>query len=149
MRYRRKGQSVLEFALLLGVVIVVILVMQVFVKRGLQGRLKESADSMGTQFSAGGTTTMQNRTMTSDQAISEETGTKGTTLSDLGYNGTVKGTMQYQAYSASSRTGGNTTSTSQERTNSVKQEVFQYDDLQNTTYPDFNLTGSGGNQGVT
>lgn len=53
-----RGQSVLEYALLLGVAIVVLVMMQVFVKRAYQGRLKNEADSLGPQFSVNHSSTM-------------------------------------------------------------------------------------------
>ena len=46
----RKGQSTVEYAVLAAVVIGALVAMQVYVKRGAMGRLKESADQMGEQF---------------------------------------------------------------------------------------------------
>ena len=53
----RKAQSTLEYAILIGVIVAGLIGMQVYLKRGWQGKLKESADSMGQQFSPGQTTT--------------------------------------------------------------------------------------------
>jgi hypothetical protein len=47
---KRKGQSTLEYALIIAVVVGGLMVMQHYVKRGYQGKLKSSADDMGTQF---------------------------------------------------------------------------------------------------
>lgn len=52
---RNKAQTILEYAILIGVVVAGIMAMQVYLKRGLQGRIKSSADTMGEQFSPGHT----------------------------------------------------------------------------------------------
>jgi len=53
---RNKAQTTLEYAILIGVVVAGLIAMQVYLKRGYQGSLKESSDSMGKQFSPGYTT---------------------------------------------------------------------------------------------
>lgn len=51
-----KGQSMLESALLIVVVVAGLLAMQKFVSRGYEGRLKGSGDNIGDQFSPGAVT---------------------------------------------------------------------------------------------
>lgn len=46
----RRGQSTLEYALIIAVVIAGLLMMQYYVKRGYSGKLRSSADDMGEQF---------------------------------------------------------------------------------------------------
>jgi Flp pilus assembly pilin Flp len=54
MRFQdKKAQSLLEYAVLLAVIIVVIVAMQVYLKRSVQGRFKQSADQIGEQFTTG------------------------------------------------------------------------------------------------
>ena len=48
-----KGQSTLEYAVLIIIIIGALLSIQVYIKRGLQGRLKSSADDIGDQYSEG------------------------------------------------------------------------------------------------
>ena len=48
---KKKGQSMLEYAILMGVIIAVIVALQVYVRRAVQGKFKDSADSIGDQFS--------------------------------------------------------------------------------------------------
>lgn len=50
---KRKGQSTLEYAVLIVIIIAALLAMNQYVKRGLQGRLKSSTDDIGDQFSPG------------------------------------------------------------------------------------------------
>ena len=51
----RKGQSTLEFAILIVIIIGALIAMQNFVKRGYQGRLRGATDDMGEQYSPGNT----------------------------------------------------------------------------------------------
>ncbi len=68
-----KGQSTLEYAVLIVVIIAALIAMQVYLKRGIQGRMRESSDQIGEQFSPGYTTsnrikaTYSNSTETTDQ----------------------------------------------------------------------------------
>jgi hypothetical protein len=48
--FNRKGQSTVEYALIIAVVVAGLLLMQHYVKRGYSGRLKTAADDMGEQY---------------------------------------------------------------------------------------------------
>ncbi len=48
--FRRKGQSTVEYALVIAIVVAGLLAMQFYVKRGYSGRLKSSADDMGDSY---------------------------------------------------------------------------------------------------
>ncbi len=52
---REKGQSTLEYAVLIVIIIAALLAMNQYIKRGLQGRLKSATDDVGDQFSPGNT----------------------------------------------------------------------------------------------
>ena len=52
---QKRGQSTLEYAVLIVVIIGALLTIQVYIKRGVQGRLKSAADDIGDQFSPGNT----------------------------------------------------------------------------------------------
>ena len=52
---RKRGQSTLEYAVLIIVIIGALISIQVYIKRGIQGRLKSSSDDIGDQFSPGNT----------------------------------------------------------------------------------------------
>lgn len=47
---KRKGQSTLEYALIIAVVVAGLLLMQHYVRRGYAGRLKQASDDMGEQY---------------------------------------------------------------------------------------------------
>ena len=51
-RVKTKGQSTLEYVILLGFVVAALIAMGVYMKRGMQGRLRESTDQVGGQYSA-------------------------------------------------------------------------------------------------
>lgn len=48
---QRKAQSTLEYAILVVVIIAALLSLQTYVKQGIQGRLRQSSDDIGDQFS--------------------------------------------------------------------------------------------------
>ncbi len=48
----KRGQSTLEYAIIIAVVVGALLAIQVYVKRGVQGRFKQASDDIGDQFSA-------------------------------------------------------------------------------------------------
>jgi len=52
----KKGQSTLEVVMLIGFVIAALIAMNTYMKRGVQGRLRQSADQVGEQYEAGKTT---------------------------------------------------------------------------------------------
>jgi len=54
MLIKRKAQSTLEYALVIAAVIAALLAINTYMKKGVQGRLKESSDQIGRQFDATG-----------------------------------------------------------------------------------------------
>ena len=50
---KRKAQSTLEYAVLIIIVIGALLSIQTYIKRGVQGRLRQASDDIGDQYSAG------------------------------------------------------------------------------------------------
>lgn len=79
-KQRKKGQSTLEYAVLIIIIIGALLSIQVYIKRGIQGRLKGAADDIGDQFSIGNTNIVLT-TKTASQT--KETFNKGVTRSQL------------------------------------------------------------------
>jgi uncharacterized protein (UPF0333 family) len=55
MIYYKKGQSVLEYSILIAVILSALVIMQFYIKRGYQGRLKKESDTVGQQYSPGHT----------------------------------------------------------------------------------------------
>ena len=85
---KRKGQNLLEYAILIGVIVAALLATQVYVKRGFSGKLSESADSMGEQFNPE-TTTYNYTTVTNSNSIENlVSGTTTTTITDSTSNKT-------------------------------------------------------------
>lgn len=48
----RKGQSILEYTLLTACFIAAVVAMQIYVKRGMEGKWRQNMDEFGTQYSA-------------------------------------------------------------------------------------------------
>lgn len=72
MLRKQKGQSVLEYAMIIAVVVAGLIAMQVYMKRGVQGKLRSSVDDIGAQFDAGNTnvTSHRSRTGTTVETVS-------------------------------------------------------------------------------
>ena len=56
---QKRGQSALEYAVLVVIIIGALLSIQFYLKRGIQGRLKSSADDIGDQYSVGNTNVLK------------------------------------------------------------------------------------------
>ena len=81
-----KGQSTLEYAIIIMVVIAALLTMNAYMKRGLQGKLRDASDQIGEQFSAQTTTwdyTASSHSKTKEQAGTEDIGGEGVTKTEL------------------------------------------------------------------
>ncbi|MFA5089044.1 MAG: hypothetical protein WC552_08460, partial [Candidatus Omnitrophota bacterium] len=77
---KRKGQSTVEYAILIVVIIGALLAIQVYLKRGLQGRIKQAADDIGDQYSPGNANQM---IVTKTYSKTNETFTKGASKKTL------------------------------------------------------------------
>jgi hypothetical protein len=132
----KKAQSILEYALLIAVVVAAILIMQVFVKRGFQGQLKDSSDRMGEQFSVSGSTSKQH-TNSTGQNVTDETATDYN-FSDRAGGGNMaidtprlrgdvsgEGVLEKGAYSASARDSGTQSVNTSSATDSASEENFK------------------------
>ena len=60
----RRGQSTIEYILVIGVLAVSLVVMGVYIKRGFQGNIRGLADQTGEQYSPGHMTININENMT-------------------------------------------------------------------------------------
>ncbi len=107
---QKRGQSTLEYAVLAVVVIGALLTVQVYIKRGVQGRLKTAADDIGDQYSEGNTNEIKT-TITSSNT--EETFNAGVSKSNILGNGEITNTTvnsvivnSQQEYWGSNSTGG-------------------------------------------
>ncbi len=90
----RKGQSTMEYAILIAVVVGALVAMQIYIKRGIQGKLRSSADSIGEQYSAGKMTSKYTTEQIGEMKTKETFG-----LADDG-TGRAKGVSKYQVTTA-------------------------------------------------
>jgi Flp pilus assembly pilin Flp len=62
MKTSRRGQSTLEYAVIIAIVAAGLLAIKIYMGRGLQGKLREATDQIGEQYSARNTTSIINTT---------------------------------------------------------------------------------------
>lgn len=74
---KNKAQSTLEYAVIIAVVVGALLSMQIYMKRGVQGKLRESTDQIGEQFEAGKT------------SVHSKTDRQGTTVQEVSQGATI------------------------------------------------------------
>ncbi len=95
-KFLKKGQSTLEYAVVIAVVIAGLLALQHYMNRGVQGKLRQSADDIGEQYSVGHST--RNTSITYDQNVSRDgfgvntdgaTAAQGVSWSQVVTSGTV------------------------------------------------------------
>ena len=77
---QKRGQSTLEYAVLVVIIIGALLSIQFYIKRGVQGRLKSAADDIGDQYSAGNTNVLKT---THTEGKTEETFKDGVSSSTI------------------------------------------------------------------
>ena len=75
-----KGQSTLEYAILIIIIIGALLSIQFYIKRGLQGRLRQASDDIGDQYSPGNTNVTRNTTTVSNSTETYITGVQNSVL---------------------------------------------------------------------
>lgn len=133
----KKGQSILEYGILLGVIIAALLIMQTFVKRHFSGGLKESAERMGSEmFSASNTTIHRSTRLIDNQRVTEESGTTPVIRGFLPEGMQTVGTVDRGAYSFVERRG-QTESDERRRTSAATQEGFRWSDYDTTNVENF------------
>jgi len=76
---KNKGQSTLEYVILVGFVVSALIAMGVYMKRGFQGRLRESTDQVGEQYSPGQMTSTYTTVVNMAQNESQTAGGASTT----------------------------------------------------------------------
>jgi Flp pilus assembly pilin Flp len=137
----KRGQALIEYAVLLAVIAAVILISQYVIRRGAQGNLKDAADKIsgGESFSASETSIRKENKLADAQLINEETAT-GVTMDQFVSPGTtLKHTLDKQAFSYSERTGGQQTAETKSKTGSFSVERTRIGDYQNDTVEDYTI----------
>lgn len=86
---RNKAQSTLEYALVIAAVIGALLAINAYMKKGIQGRLKESADQIGKQFDGNGTYNASWNSSSSGTTTTTENRTEGETTSNVSTGETI------------------------------------------------------------
>ena len=79
----RAGQSTLEYAVLIAVVVSALIAMQIYMKRGVQGKLRDATDQVGEQFRPAGTDTFWDYNTVSNSRRQEKVTNTGESSSTL------------------------------------------------------------------
>ena len=79
MNKKRNGQSTVEYAVLILVIVAALVAIQVYMKRGVEGKMRDSSDRIGEQYSAGHMSSTETTTQTGAMGTTETfgVGTKG------------------------------------------------------------------------
>ncbi len=77
----RRGQSTLEYAVLIAVVVAALIAMQIYMKRGVQDKLRSATDDIGAQYVPG--KTKSDYSVSSDSTRHEVLENSGVTTSTL------------------------------------------------------------------
>jgi len=93
MYFSKRSQSLLEYSILFAVILSAILIMQFYLKRGYQGRLKREADTVGQQYSPGHTTSVIVNTNDSTSVSISENGIQTTSISPAEATSTKRETV--------------------------------------------------------
>lgn len=92
----RKSQSILEYTILIIIIVGAFITMQVYIKRGFQGRWKQAADDLGDQYDVSAFESNTSYTINSSSA------SKVTVVNDVSYDGTL-GKMTYREDTTSTK----------------------------------------------
>ena len=69
---RGRGQLSIEYAALLAIVVAALITMQIYVKRGISGRLRQTADAIGAQYGPRAASSSMTYTMSSSVVVDSE-----------------------------------------------------------------------------
>ena len=83
---KTRGQSTLEYVILTGFIVAALIAMGTYMKRGVQGKLRESTDSVGEQYEAGKTTGTYTTNISQQQHESVQAKGRTETTMDQAFN---------------------------------------------------------------
>jgi len=98
LRRKLKGQSALEYALVIAVAIVALIAVNAYMKRGMQGRLKESTDQIGRQWDPANFTSSW-RTQSGGNSVTTESRAGGNITTNV--TGETVTKAEYETFQAS------------------------------------------------
>ena len=91
IRLNKRGQPALEYVMVIAVFVAALIAMQVYFKRGIQGRVREASDDIGNQFSPGYTSNEFTTTLggTSTETYTQTPGPTGEMMSETSLTGST------------------------------------------------------------
>ena len=138
INFRKRGQSTLEYAVVIAVVVGALIASQTYFKRGVQGKFKQASDDIGEQFSPGAST--YDYTTTSSTTSTD-------TVAPVTATAAAGGTTTPDTTDALSK---NTTTVSQTQERYGTEYISPYDDTnENWGNKSPGTTGTGTDTGTT
>lgn len=124
---RNKAQGILEYAVFIAVIVAALVGMQIYIKRGMQGRLRQAADEMGQQYSP--KNTVGNAVVTSDSNSTTQVNIAFKSEADLGLDLDKDGTIENDVYGSLAETdstlnSATTTTTGSETVGALESSLF-------------------------
>ncbi len=132
----KKASALMEFAIVLGIVSAVLVTMNIYMKRGLQGKVKDMTD----YFISGGQSAQEDRVDSEVETISQSNVHSGSTLTDKSYLGGGKKMTLSENTSISADSTTKDMGNSPTKANSstfVPAEAGQFDNLNRPKDADF------------
>ena len=88
IRLNKRGQPALEYVMVIAIFVAALIAMQIYFKRGIQGRIREASDDIGGQFSPGYTTSSFTTTLDGSSVETyTQTAATGGTMSETTLSG--------------------------------------------------------------
>ncbi len=75
----KKGQNTLEYAVVIAVIVAALIAMSSYIKRGVQGKLRDSSNDIGDQFSPQTTSSTSLTSITQGHSVETISGGPGST----------------------------------------------------------------------
>lgn len=121
---KNKAQSILEYAIMLACIVAALLVMQVYIKRGVQGKLRQAGDSFGQQYDPKNTTSTNTMIYKSTTSTIVNTKSEKDLNLDINENGVIEDDV-FATETESNLENETTTQTGNEKVGPIGKTLYE------------------------